>query len=179
MKPAIGISMAAVWLFAATALPAQQQPRGFARPPAFPPDIVPPVLKVAGIGGKTVPFVEVTLAKLPQQTVKTSDHGTPVEYQGVLLSDVLAQVDRPVGDKFHKTAAAYYLVADAADGYRAVFSWAELDPSIAEKTVYVVFKRDGKDLAESEGPFALVVPGEKRNARWVRQLQSLRILLAQ
>jgi hypothetical protein len=142
----------------------------------FPPDIVPPVLTVAGVGGKTVPFVAVTLAKLPQQTVKNTDKGVPVEYRGVRLFDVLAQVDLPVGDEFHKTAASYYLVAEASDGYRAVFSWAELDPSIAEKSVYVVFKRDGKDLAEKEGPFELVVPGEKRNARWVRQLEALRIL---
>jgi hypothetical protein len=169
------ILTAFLWLSAA-ALTAQQNPPARAMKQDFPPEIVPPVLTVSGIGAKTAPFVEVTLAKLPQQTVQTSDHGTPVVYRGVLLSDVLAQVDLPVGEKFHKTAVSYYLVAEAADGYRAVFSWAELDPSIAEKTVYVVFKRDGKPLSPTEGPFALVVPGEKRNARWVRQLQALRIL---
>jgi hypothetical protein len=175
MKPA-HISTTAVLLLAASVLFAQENrvPRSMFQ--EFPPDIVPPVLKVAGISGKTVPFVAVTLAELPQQTVKSTDKGVPVEYRGVRLSDVLAQVDLPVGDKFHKTAASYYLVAEASDGYRAVFSWAELDPSIAEKSVYVVFKRDGKDLAEKEGPFELVVPGEKRNARWVRHLEALRIL---
>jgi hypothetical protein len=176
MKLGFGIWMAAVWLLTAAALPAQQNPRPLGTRPGFPPDIVPPVLSVTGIDGKTVPFVAVALAKLPKQTVKTGGPGTPVEYQGVLLSDVLAKVDIPLGEKFHKTAASYYLVAEAADGYRAVFSWAELDPSIAEKPVYVVFQRDGKDLPEKEGPFELVVPGEKRNARWVRQLQALRIL---
>jgi hypothetical protein len=165
-------------LLAASVLPAQSpQPRMSLRP-QFPPDIVPPVLTVTGVSGKSVPLVAVTLAKLPQQTIHVTDHDTPVTFQGVRLSDVLALVDLPVGDKFHSSAASYYLQAEAADGYRAVFSWAELDPGIAEKPVYLVLKRDGKELADKEGPFELVVPGEKRNARWVRQLQALRILKA-
>jgi hypothetical protein len=67
------------------------------------------------------------------------------------------------------------LVAEGRDGYRAVFAWAELDPSFMDKAVYVVSKRDGKPLPDNDGPFELVVPGEKRNARWVRQLTVLRL----
>ena len=98
-----------------------------------------------------------------------------VTFEGVLLTDLLAKVATPTGDVFHSTAASYYLVAEGRDGYRAVFAWAELDPSFMDKAVYVVTKRDGKPLSENEGPFELVVPGEKRNARWVRQLSSLRV----
>ena len=163
--------------FAAAPLPAQAPPaRRMMQSVEFPPDIIAPVLTVTGLHGKSVPFVAVTLNRLPKQTIHTTDHETPVTFEGVLLSDVLSHVDRPLGDAFHGTAASYYLEAEGADGYRAIFSWAELDPSIAEKNVYVVLKRDGKDLASSEGPFELVVPGEKRNARWVRQLKALRIL---
>lgn len=115
------------------------------------------------------------LALLPQRTITTSDRGTPVTFQGVLLTDMLAKVPTPTGDKFHHTAASYYLAAEGRDGYRAVFAWAELDPSIADKAVYVVTKRDGKPLPGNDGPFELVVPGEKRNARWVRQLSVLRV----
>ncbi len=43
------------------------------------------------------------------------------------------------------------------------------------KPVYVVTARGGKPLPEDEGPFELVVPGEKRNSRWVRQAKVLRI----
>lgn len=84
-------------------------------------------------------------------------------------------VDLPAGEKFHSTAASYYLTAEGRDGYRAVFAWAELDSTFMDKAVYVVTKRDGKPLTEKDGPFQLVVPGEKRNARWVRQLTALRI----
>jgi len=64
------------------------------------------------------------------------------------------------------------------DGYRAVFAWAELDSSVMDKAVYLLTKRDGMPLTEKDGPFQLVVPGEKRGARWVGQVRALRILQA-
>jgi hypothetical protein len=38
--------------------------------------------------------------------------------------------------------------ANANDGYRATFAWAELDSTFMDKAVYVVTKRDGKLLSE-------------------------------
>jgi hypothetical protein len=70
---------------------------------------------------------------------------------------------------------SYYLVVEARDGYRAVFAWAELDPGFMDKSVYVATMRDGKPLSDRDGPFELVVPGEKRLGRSVRQLTALRI----
>ncbi len=35
--------------------------------------------------------------------------------------------------------------------------------------------RDGKPLGAREGPYQIVVPGEKKHARWVRQVVGLRI----
>ena len=59
---------------------------------------------------------------MAQQTVKATDHGTPATFEGVLLTDVLAKVDLPTGEKFHSTAASYYLMVEAKDGYGAVFA---------------------------------------------------------
>jgi len=77
------------------------------------------------------------LSNLPQQIVKATDHGTPATFEGVLLTDVLAKVDLPLGEKFHSTGASYYLTVEAKDGYRAVFAWAELDSTFMDKAVYV------------------------------------------
>ena len=115
------------------------------------------------------------LSNLPHQTVKATDQRTTALFEAVLLTDVLAKVDLPTGETFHSTAASYYLLVEAKDGYRAVFAWAELDSTFMGKAVYVVTKRDGKPLSEKGGPFQLVVPGEKRGARWVRQVTTLRI----
>jgi len=139
------------------------------------PSQVPATLLVQGIGGTSATLSVSDLSKLPQQTVKVTDHGTPATFVGVLLSDVLAKVALPAGEKFHSTAASYYLLVDAKDGYRAAFAWAELDSTFMDKPVYVVTMRDGKALTDQEGPFRLVAPGEKRAARWVRQVTALSI----
>lgn len=134
-----------------------------------------PALTVQGASGAAVTLSAADVAKLPQHTVQVTDHGKPATFEGVLLSDVLGKVDLPSGEKYHRTAASYYLLVEASDGYRALYAWAELDPSFNDKAVYVVTKRDGKPLADSEGPFRLIAPGEKRAARWVRQVTALRI----
>jgi len=137
--------------------------------------VAPPMLTVVGIGGTIAWLSAAHLAILPQRTVKTADDGTPVEFQGALLTDVLAEVDRPTGEKFHSTSASYCVVVEGKDGYRATFAWAELDSTFMDKPVYLVTQRGGKPLPETDGPFQLVVPGEKRAARWVRQVTVLRI----
>jgi hypothetical protein len=39
-----------------------------------------------------------------------------------------------------------------------------------DKPVYAVTKRDEKPLSDKDGPFELVVPGEKRTARAKKRL---------
>ena len=65
------------------------------------------------------------------------------------------------------------VVAEARDGYRAVFSLAELDPDFANEAVIVADASDGKELGAEQGPLRLVVPGDKRQGRWVRMLKSI------
>jgi len=144
-----------------------------ATPMAFPAEIPPATITITGIDGKKIDITAADLFKLPQHTIKTTGYGAPATFEGVLLTDVLAKVDLPLGEKFHNTAAAYYLVVEAKDGYRAVFAWAELDLTFMDKPVYVAMKRDGKPLSVKEGPFELVAPGEKRGARWVRQVTAM------
>jgi len=135
----------------------------------------PATLQVEGIGGSSATFSLSDLSKLTRQTVTISDHGVPVTFDGVLVTDLFARVRTPDGASFNPTVAAYYVMAEAEDRYKAVFSWAEIDPTFTDRKVYVVTKRDGKPLLARDGPFELVVPGEKRNSRWVRQLKLLRV----
>ncbi len=129
---------------------------------------------VCGISGPVITVAPADLAKLAHR-IDTTDHGKPVTFQGALLSDVLGLAATPAGEAFKSTVASYYVLARAADGYQAVFSWAEVDPTFTDRRLYVVAARDGKPLSSAEGPLELIVPGEKRNSRWVRQLQSLAI----
>jgi hypothetical protein len=73
---------------------------------------------------------------------------------------------------------ASYVLAEAADGYRVVFSLAELDSGILDSEVMVADTMDGAPLGEKQGPFRLVAPHEKRSARWVRMLKSITVARA-
>ena len=80
--------------------------QGIRQPKPFPPDIVPATITVTGIGDTSATLSASDLSKLPQQTVKATDHGTPATLEGVLLTDVLAKVDLPLGEKFLSTGAS-------------------------------------------------------------------------
>jgi hypothetical protein len=134
-----------------------------------------PSVTVRGLNTSMVKLTAADLDKLPQQKVQFTDQDKPVTYEGVLLADVLAKVDLPLGEAFHKTGASYFLQVDAADGYKAIFAWAELDPVFMDKKIYLVTKRDGKPLADTEGPFRLIVPGEKRGGRAVHRVTALTV----
>ena len=138
-------------------------------------ELEPATLTLSGISSSTATLTAGDLYELPQQTVKTTDHGTAVIFRGVLLTDVLAKVKTPTGEAFNKTVASYYLVVEAADGYKAIFSWPEVDPSFTDRKLYIVTRRDGMPLSHKDGPFELIVPGEKRYSRWVRQVKTLRV----
>jgi DMSO/TMAO reductase YedYZ molybdopterin-dependent catalytic subunit len=114
------------------------------------------------------------LGRLPRLTVHAKDHdGKDVEYSGVSLTEVLKLAAIPTGEDIKGPWLAKYLLVSAADGYRAVFALPELSPSFTNALVLLADQRDGKPLSAAEGPLRLVLPGEKRQARWVRQVLSL------
>jgi hypothetical protein len=83
-----------------------------------------------------------------------------------------------VPDKPHGNDLRLYLVAEGADGYKAVYSLAEVNPDLHDGTVIVADTLEGKGLADG-GPFEIVAAGEKRPTRWVRNLVSIKILTAE
>ena len=115
-------------------------------------------------------------ARLPRQTVRAKDHqGKEADFEGVPLVEVLKASGVKFGQDLRGPALATYLVVEAADGYRAVFALPELDPAFSDRVILLADRRDGKPLAGNEGPLRVVVPGEKRHARWVRQVIALKI----
>jgi DMSO/TMAO reductase YedYZ molybdopterin-dependent catalytic subunit len=116
------------------------------------------------------------LAKLPRQTVKAKAHdGTESQYEGVPVVEILTKAGVPLGKDLRGKAMALYLVVEASDDYRAVFALAELDPGYSDRVILLADHRDGRSLTQREGPLQIVVPGEKRYARWVRQVIRLRV----
>ncbi len=134
---------------------------------------------------KTVDGRSLTLAaqdfdKLPQVKVSAKDHEERThEYAGMKLRDVLTQAGVATGHDLRAKEMADYVVVEAADGYRVVFSLAELDPEFSDTQVIVAESADGQPLGAKEGPLRLVVPGDKRPARWVRMVTIISVMRAQ
>jgi DMSO/TMAO reductase YedYZ molybdopterin-dependent catalytic subunit len=116
--------------------------------------------------------------QLPRKTLKvTNPHDKKEEtYEGVLLTELLKRAGVPLGAQLRGAAMATYVLADAADGYRVVFSLAELDSDFQDSDVIVADTMNGAPLDAKTGPFRLVAPHDKRPARWVRMLQSLAVV---
>jgi hypothetical protein len=129
------------------------------------------LLTVGNESGKLVPLTAKDWEKLPRRKVETKDkEGKAVTYEGVALTDVLRFAGVPFDGHLRGPRVANYVLIEAADGYRATFSLAEVDPSVSDKVVLLADRVDGKPLAEGVGPYRLVVPGDRIHSRWVRQV---------
>jgi DMSO/TMAO reductase YedYZ molybdopterin-dependent catalytic subunit len=137
-------------------------------------------LVVKTTGGQTLTLGAQDFAKLPQVKVDAKDHdGKNHEYGGVKLRDLLTQAGVATGSDVRGKELAGYAVVEAADGYCVVFSIAELDPDFGNTPVILAGSVDGQPLGAKEGPWRLVVPGDKRQARWVRMVTSISVMRVQ
>lgn len=135
-----------------------------------------PVVSITGEVERPIKLTRADFAKLPHKTVRAKDHsGMVSEFEGVMLVDVLGLAGVQFGEHLRGTSLAKYLVVEASDGYKAVFALPELDPAFTDRVVLLADKRDGKLLTGSEGPYRVVIPDEKRQGRWVRQVIALTI----
>jgi len=116
------------------------------------------------------------ISGMPHQKLSVDEHGKTVSYEGVPLRLVLEKAGYVFGDSMRGKKLVSYLLVKAADGYRVVFALPELDPGFTDRVILVADRADGHPLDNKEGPFRLVVPGEKRMARWVRQVTSLKVV---
>jgi hypothetical protein len=111
---------------------------------------------------------------LPHVTITAHNgHTNAAEtYSGVPLAALLVKVNAPLGKELRGAAMTSYVIATGSDGYSVVLSLAEVDPSFHEGQVLVADTRDGQPLGNN-GPFQLIVPDDKRPARWVHNLNSI------
>jgi len=119
------------------------------------------------------------LAKLPRHTARVTDHdGTDATFEGPPLVEILRLAGVKLGEQLRGREMTTYLLVKAADNYQVVFALAELDPGFTDRIILLADRRDGKPLSPKEEPLRIIVPGEKRQARWVRQVTTLTVLRA-
>ncbi len=133
-------------------------------------------LQVVNADGHSTTLTAAQIANAPHVTVDAREHAAAAHFEGVPLSAVLTLAGIQLGDSMRGPRMAEALLVEAADGYKVVFALAEADPAFATREIIVADKRDGKPLDAKEGPYRIVVPGDARPARWVRQVTTLRVI---
>jgi DMSO/TMAO reductase YedYZ molybdopterin-dependent catalytic subunit len=117
------------------------------------------------------------LARLPRSQLQVAQPGHGADtthrqetYEGVALSELLALVRAPMGSALRGRAVASYVLIEAADGYRVVFSLEEVDSA----RVLLADRKNGAALSSQEGPLRVVAPNA-RHSRWIRQVARISV----
>lgn len=167
MNPSGFRALVAPLLLAFVAAPAMAQHDGHGRA-SDPPTVSP----------RSIPIDAASLASLPRESVNATAHGKALACEGIPLAALLRAADALPAEPLRGARLADYVLVAARDGYRAVYSLAELEPTLGNHKVLLVDRCDGQALSDEEGPLRLIAPDESRPARWVRQVQSITVVSA-
>jgi hypothetical protein len=133
-------------------------------------------LTVQDESGKKTVLTSTEIEALPRAKITTGASSAAGTFEGVALRAILEKAGVGLGETLKGKRMASCLLVEAADGYRVVIALPEIDPAFNDKQIVLAFLKDGKRLDEKEGPYRLVIPDEKRMARWVRQVTTLKIV---
>lgn len=132
-------------------------------------------------GEVTTPLeINVTeLQKFNQTTVVRKDKdGKDHNFSGVLLAEILQRAGATMGSQLKGENLTKYLLVEASDGYQVMFALAELDKSFTDRLIILADKMDNKPLPPADGPFRIIVQDEKKPARCIKQVTSMRVVFA-
>ena len=135
------------------------------------------LLSVTGEVDKPLQLSGSDVRKLPRRTLRAKNHdGKECDYEGVELREILTRAGVKFGKELKGRLLALVVLVEAADNYQAVFALPELDSLFTDRVILLADSCDGKPLPTANGPLQIIVPDEKRHARWVRQVKSLTVL---
>ena len=141
----------------------------------------PPTVTVRLSAQRDTTLAASDLARLPRSQIWVTDsaHGRDtaharVLYEGVAVSDLLALVGAPLGSALRGRAVASYVLVEATDGYRVVFSLEEASARAPTPRLLLADRRNGQPLSPDEGPLRVIAP-EARHSRWVRQVARISV----
>jgi DMSO/TMAO reductase YedYZ molybdopterin-dependent catalytic subunit len=137
------------------------------------------VIKVEGEVTHPLQLSPADLAGMRRVEVRSTDRdGKEHRYSGIPVSDILQQAGVTMGPQLRGENMAKYLLVKSADGYEVLFSLPELDSTYSDRVIILADQVDGSALPANKGPFRIVVPGEKKPARWIWQVTTLAVRFA-
>jgi len=117
--------------------------------------------------------------KLPKTSITQKDrNGKEHIYTGVKLGLILKNAGVTLADELKGENLTKYLLIEASDGYQVLFSLAEVDSAFTSRKIILANRKDGVLLLAGEGPFHIIIEGEKRKPRNARQVISIKVKFA-
>lgn len=136
-------------------------------------------LTVSGEVEKPLTISLADFEKFPSIEVKGKDNDEKEHtFKGTLLVNILKEAGVTLGSALRGRNLMKYVLVSASDGYHVVFALPELDPEFTAESIIIATTVDGKPLPKDEGPFRIVVPKDKKQARWVRQATGIKVLIS-
>lgn len=138
-----------------------------------------PFFTIDGEVLKPLRLTQEDLLKLKQTEVKAKDRdGKEHTFKGVRLVDILDSAGVTLGKELRGENLTKYVLIKAVDGYEVIFSLPEVDPEFTGQTIILAYEVDGSPLPKGDGPFRIVAPNDKKPARWIRELNSIKVLFS-
>ncbi|UKT64257.1 molybdopterin-dependent oxidoreductase [Pedobacter mucosus] len=133
-------------------------------------------VKISGELSKPLSVTVADLQKMPRITVSRKDKDNKEhQYAGVSLSSLLTSLGATTGKDLRGENLTKYVIVEASDGYQVIFSLAELDPDFTDDKIILADTIDNALLATADGPFRIIVQNDKKPARCIKQVNSIRI----
>ena len=127
---------------------------------------------VMSLGGEVAQPRQWTMAELqavPSEVITVADErGAASQYRCVAFQTLLDVAGAPSGKSIKGERLTDYILVIGGDGYRVLFALAEIDSSLGNRKAFLCHGKDNMALPPEEGPLRVVMPGEERHARWVR-----------
>lgn len=119
------------------------------------------------------------LAGFKETEVSAKDRdGKEHRFKGVRLVDILDSAGVTLGNELRGDNLTKFVLMKAVDGYEVIFSLAEVDPGFTDQIIILAYLVDGNPLPKGEGPFRIIAPNDKRPARWIRELNLIKVVFS-
>lgn len=136
-------------------------------------------ISISGEVTKPLTLQAAELKAMPHTDVMATDRdGKERKYSGIPLVDLLKQAGATLGADLRGENLTKYVIVKAVDGYEVLYALPEIDPEFTTRTIILADSVDGAPLAKGVGPYRMVVPGEKKPARWIREVKSIDVRFA-
>jgi len=134
-------------------------------------------IALSGPDQKTLTLTAEEFRRLPRTELEARERdGSMAKYSGVEMSQLLNKLGVPQGEGLRGEWLRKFVLVEASDGYRVVFALPEFDAAFSDRKIILADLRNAQPLAESAGPYQVIVPSEKRRARWVRMVTAIRVV---